>query len=360
MRVNMALLLLIATSCSSAAHVRIVAYRDPELEFAAREARRYIRLTTGAHAALVKVDDLAVLPSHDEAVVISTKDGLPADLAADLPALAMSGHHSMRASPTTVLAVGADRTGVLYAAYELAQQLGIVFALHGDILPDATKALPLARCASAPLSTCVRMRSIDLSPEFAHRGLQPFHDFTSGPDWWSASMYKHVLANIAKLKMNFIGLHTYPFGPNATPGGYTNIATGKNEPTVWVGPPEGLTADGSVKPAYAYKTSYANTGREEWNMSAVATTNFSCGAAQLFESDCYGSPVQRGACPWPAAGTAAAGVFEATSTLLSDAFAFADRVDVDTCVGRIGCVLLTHTHSTNPSHNSDSLRLLHI
>jgi hypothetical protein len=322
------LTLFCALTCASAAHVRIVAYSDPGLEFAAREARRYIRLTTGAHAALVKVDDLAVLPSHDEAVLISTKAGLPAERAVELPALAAAGQHALRASSTALLAVGADRTGALYAAYELAQQLGVVFALHGDVLPDATKALPLARCASAPLSTCIRVQSIDLAPEFAHRGLQPFHDFTSGPDWWSSSMYKHVIANLAKMKMNFVGLHTYPFGRNGSAQ-----SQAKNEPTVWVGPPEGLTADGSVKPAYAYTTSYANTGREEWNMSAVATTNFSCGAAQLFESDCYGSTVQQGACPWPAAGAAAASVFEATSTLLADAFAFAERVDVETCVG---------------------------
>ena len=43
-------------------------------------------------------------------------------------------------------------------------------------------------------------------------------------------MYKHVVANLAKMKMNFLGLHTYPYK--------TSLGTGSNEPTVWVGLPE--------------------------------------------------------------------------------------------------------------------------
>lgn len=48
---------------------------------------------------------------------------------------------------------------------------------------------------------------------------KPFHDFSEGPDQWNADDYKMYMEQLAKLKMNFIGLHTYP----------------NQEPTVWTG-----------------------------------------------------------------------------------------------------------------------------
>ena len=318
---------------ASTEHVRIVAYGEPQLEFAARETRRYIRLTTGAHADLVRLN-ASTLSQYDELILIATSryarnfaaTNLP-KLATTLPTTLAREHHSIRVTNAHVLIVGGSRSGALFGAYTLAEQLGVVFTLHGDILPDATKPLPHARCANAPLSTCLSVTALDLTPTFDHRGLQPFHDFGSGPDWWSASMYKHVVANLAKMKMNFLGLHTYPY--SATEG------TGKDEPTVWVGPLEGLTADGSVKIEYAYPTSYASSLREEWGQHAMNTSSYSWGTAKIYDRECYGATVQagEGLCPWPTTNERAAAIFEATSTLLADAFAFADLVDVDTCVG---------------------------
>jgi hypothetical protein len=33
-------------------------------------------------------------------------------------------------------------------------------------------------------------------PEFEIRGLQPFHDFPEGPDWWGAEEYKAIISQI--------------------------------------------------------------------------------------------------------------------------------------------------------------------
>ena len=41
-----------------------------------------------------------------------------------------------------------------------------------------------------------------------YRGLQPFHDFPEGPDWWDQNQYRHVMSQLSKMKMNFLGLHT--------------------------------------------------------------------------------------------------------------------------------------------------------
>ncbi len=74
-------------------------------------------------------------------------------------------------------------------------------------------------------------------PRFALRGLQPFHDFSVGPDWWNLQDYQSVLSQMAKLRMNFIGFHTYPsWNPAAGP-----------EANVWIGLPEDVDAQGNVE-----------------------------------------------------------------------------------------------------------------
>ena len=67
-------------------------------------------------------------------------------------------------------------------------------------------------------------------PLFQTRGIQPFHDFPEGPDWWNTDDYKAIIAQLPKLRMNFIGLHTYPQGGVGP------------EPTVWIGLKEDVNA----------------------------------------------------------------------------------------------------------------------
>ena len=68
-----------------------------------------------------------------------------------------------------IVVCGATPKAVLYAAYTFAEQLGARFMLHGDVLPavNATFRLPTNL-------------SLSLTPAFALRGLQPFHDFSAG------------------------------------------------------------------------------------------------------------------------------------------------------------------------------------
>ena len=81
-------------------------------------------------------------------------------------------------------------------------------------------------------------------------GIQPFHDFPEGPDWWNRDQYLAVIGQLPKLRMNFFGLHTYPEErPNA-------------EPTVWIGLPGDIGANGKVRSSYP--SSYMNTLRGNW------------------------------------------------------------------------------------------------
>ena len=319
-------------------------FYDPSDEFAAREARRYILLTTGGLSDLRKSADAPtewlMRQQSGEAVVITSKwQSIFSDApqSSDLPPLGESEHALSQTSfgnHTLTLLIGGGSVGRLYSAYTLAESLGVRFSPNGDTLPDPTApgGLPLAAHARAPLplARCVptglrRMRVH--SPQFAVRGLQPFHDFPEGPDWWDAEMYKHVVGQIAKMKMNFIGLHTYPYGPNP-------VATGHNEPTVWVGLTEQLSEDGKIKESGAYPTSYANTMRGEWGYAPLPTSNYSWGSAQLFESDCYAPPpMDASSCPVPEDAASQIALFERTSTLLQGAFELGDQVGVQSCVG---------------------------
>ena len=73
--------------------------------------------------------------------------------------------------------------------------------------------------------------------------MQPFHDFSEGPDQWNLDDYKLHIEQMVKLKMNCIGLHTYP----------------NQEPTVWTGLKSQFDpASGDVNASYP--TSYMTTG----------------------------------------------------------------------------------------------------
>lgn len=95
----------------------------------------------------------------------------------------------------TVWIVGGDDVGTLYGAYRFAEALGARFYLHGDTLPDRRLSFPLPAVNEIG------------RPFFAVRGIQPFHDFPEGPDWWSRDDYLAIVSQLPKLQMNFIGLH---------------------------------------------------------------------------------------------------------------------------------------------------------
>ena len=112
------------------------------------------------------------------------------------------GHHAIHTLATQTgaqlsLVVGAGEFGRLYGVYSVAEQLGVRFQLSGDVLPDPTQygGLPLQAVSHLPLSD----REYG-SPMFDFRGLQPFHDFPEGPDWWDTEHYKMILTQLSKVR----------------------------------------------------------------------------------------------------------------------------------------------------------------
>ncbi len=282
---------------------------------AAKEIRRYVYLRTGRLLAIKQAD--AVRPGRGGVVIVARKDRpMVADLLAEAQSKAALATLEpdqfwlktlkLRSHPVLLL-TGGDDTATLYAAYRFCEHLGVRFYLHGDVIPDAQipLRLPMLDERSMPL--------------FALRGIQPFHDFPEGPDWWTQEDYQAIIAQLPKLRMNFFGLHTYPEGaPNA-------------EPTVWIGPPSEADEKGQVK--FSYSASYQNTLRGNWGYAAKETSKFSFGASELFDQDGFGSDVMLGLCPQPTKPGDDNLLFNRTASVLRKAFTLARELGVKTCVG---------------------------
>ncbi|MDD8025545.1 MAG: malectin domain-containing carbohydrate-binding protein [Acidobacteriota bacterium] len=322
-----ALLLLAAASCAprpKSPSVYVLSDASRLERLAASEIRRYLYLTTGELPEIVTVASLAAVKSDGVIVIRRTRLPGPGD-----PAAAVFEGYAAETFPrleaedyclktvhkgrrTYVLAVGGDGPGVLYAAYALAEKFGVRFYLDGDVVPDER--------------VSIRLPDLDETsrPLFALRGIQPFHDFAEGPDWWNEDDYKAVLGQLPKLRMNFFGLHTYPEGnPNA-------------EPLVWIGTAEDFRPDGRV--AFSYPSSWQNTlranpGSHNWGYRPKPTGRFRMGAANLFERDGYGAEVMSGLMPEPASAEDANELFNRTAAMLRGAFTLARGLGVRTCVG---------------------------
>ena len=183
-------------------------------KLAAKEVRRYLYLRTGTLARIV--EHAASIPGSGPAVVVARKDRPILKAARDVKLaseIAKLGPEEYRirtmakdARRIVVIAGGGD-AGVLYGAYRFAERLGVRFSLHNDIIPDDR----------IPFGIPPDLDEHG-SPLFETRGIQPFHDFPEGPDWWDADDYKAILSRLPRLGMNFFALHTYPEGgPNAEP-----------------------------------------------------------------------------------------------------------------------------------------------
>ncbi|MGA2033760.1 MAG: hypothetical protein ABSG68_16015 [Thermoguttaceae bacterium] len=269
----------------------------PLEKLAAKEIRRYVYLRTGDLLSIAQQRQ----PADARAIVVGGKDPAVAGLGPEQYVLKTS------ADGKTLLVAGGDPLGTLYGAYRFAELLGVRFYMHGDMLPDRRIELLLPKVDEVG------------KPLFDRRGIQPFHDFPEGPDWWNADAYKAILGQLVKMRMNFFGLHTYPQGGVGP------------EPVVWIGTAGDLAADGKVKASYPAR--HFSTVGGTWGYRAMKTSEYTCGAAELFDRDDYGADYMQGMTPWPKRPEDCNALFDRMGGLLDSAFAFARQLGVKTCVG---------------------------
>jgi hypothetical protein len=259
-----------------------------QVKLAAKEIRRYAYLRTGT------LLDIAPEASGQRVVL-------------KLDTVLGEQEYRLKTEGDTLTISGGSPVAVLYGAYAFAEKLGMRFYLHGDVVPDAK--IPL------------KLPALDETrkPIFDTRGIQPFHDFPEGPDWWNRDDWMAYVAQLPKMRMNFVGLHAYPDGW-AGP-----------EPLVWIGSKADVGEAGT--PKYSHRSHWANTARPIWGISATKTSTFAGGAAQLFPSDDYGNEVQEGMMPYPKTPDENNEVFRRSAALFGRAFAEAKKLGVKTCIG---------------------------
>jgi hypothetical protein len=277
---------------------------------AASEIRKYVYLRTGILPE-ISVNSGTELPSSGQVIILERKgqDQVPADLAEEEYYLKSNNSGELE---KLVVSGGSDQA-VLYAAYEFAEQLGVRFYLHGDVVPDG--------------KIIFKIPDLDIrqKPLFAIRGIQPFHDFPEGPDWWNTNDYRAIISQLPKLKMNFLGLHTYPFRAKFDGSG------SKAEPLVWIGKEGEFNADGTV--SKAYPAMHFVTNDSTWGYLPVKTSEFSSGASQIFESDNYGADYMKNISAWPHSEAENLKIFNESGKLFNEAFSQAKSLGVQVCVG---------------------------
>jgi hypothetical protein len=293
---------------------------------AGKEVRRYVYLRTGK---LLPILDNLPEKTNGSLIVVGEKGRttvqsllLDSQLKATINGLAPQQYAiktvEFNGRPACLIA-GGDAVGTLYGAYRFAEHLGVRFYLHGDVVPDRRIALAL------PTVDEVRKPLFDL------RGIQPFHDFPEGPDWWSREGYKAILGQLPKMGMNFFGLHTYPEGDVGP------------EPLVWIGTQDEITPDGKVKASYPSR--HFTTGNVTgaiplpnvavaWGYQPEKTSDYCFGAADLFDRDDYGADHMRDTYPWNKMSPEQCNaLFDRMGEFLGDVFTFAQHMGIKTCIG---------------------------
>lgn len=282
----------------------VIRQQASELEsFAANEVRRYVYLRTG------KVLPVKRGLASGSRIVVTGKDTrVCGELGKDLGPQQFTLKTDVAGRNRIWWVVGGDEVGTLYGAYRFAEKLGVRFGLDDDVVPDE------------PMAGNWPELNETGKPRFALRGLQPFHDFSVGPDWWNLPDYQSVLSQMAKLRMNFIGFHTYPsWNPAAGP-----------EANVWIGLPEDVDARGNVR--FGYEAGVVTT-RRGWAVRPFPTSRYAAGAGLLFEGDDYGPDFMLDCLEWPKTNEACRAMFNRYGDFQQQAFQQARCLGIKTCVG---------------------------
>ena len=300
----LSVIFLVITACSKTSPVCIIISDKAGTteRLAAKEIRKYIYLRTN------ELPDIQVgFPEKIRGKVIM----LSVDLRLGEQEFKLKSYTSLRDKVLRI--TGGSPQALLYGAYEFAEQMGIRFYLHGDVIPDEKVAF--------------RFPDLDIQkkPLFTTRGILPFHDFPEGPDWWNENDYKAIIAQLPKLKMNFIGFHTYPWRKDFNGEGP------KAEPLVWIGKEEDVNEDGTVKAAYP--ALHFHTADSTWGYSPARTSDFLSGASKLFETDNFGADYMKDISPWPHTMDENIALFNESGRFFSSAFAFTRILGVKVCVG---------------------------
>lgn len=324
--------LLLACLIQAAVAFTTVSYASTaqsSIRLGAAEIRRHLADATGSRPSLSSLSSpaslSALLASGPVLLVLNATEALTfAPTASPPPSLGYALSHP---SNDLTLIIGSDSQHALYGAYSYLEALGFTFTSAGPTVP-----------ANSQVTYPQVGWTVSATPSFTTRGLQPFHDFAEGPDWWGVDEVNRVSEAILSMKGNLIGFHTYPL----------------QEPAVWVGLKEDLAADGTIaNPNNSYSTRWATTHEPgaAWGYNSLDTSKFGFGASQLYEHECFGHESVSGnpaLCPMPAPGADSAALFDLVGALWKTTFAHAVAIGVSTVLGTEMPLAMPPPPSPNP------------
>ncbi len=289
-------------------------------KLAAKEVRRYLYLRTDQK---LPVQAAMSLPSSGDVILVANDHNPMVDnLRNQINQTTTAGGiiiKSVSENGRTVLVItGNNAESTLIAAYRFAEHLGIGFDFSGDAIPDVKIPLSLTGFDEAG------------ARRFETTGYLPFHDFLPGPDIWSTDDYLVIINQLAKMGMNFIGLHNYP-----TYGIQEEVAEDRrqgSEPNVWIGLPEDVNPDGTVNWAFPAYYRHSHSPHRIWGTTELNTSEYWAGSADIFPRDFWGSDVF-GTTAMPTDVSGYAEVFNNTGRMFNQAFGFAKQIGVKTALG---------------------------
>lgn len=309
----------VAIAVSAEENAIIVYPKDSALTevWAAKEIRRYLYLRTNRYVSITAAERrppqkavLIMVGQKDRPLIrqLIENDGELRSTVASLQPQEFKLKMIRNSASPCMLIAGGDALGTLYGAYRLIEHLGVRFFLHGDVIPDKKVALEVPDVDELG------------RPLFELRGLNPWGSHAEGMDLWGPDEYKAIFAQMAKMRMNFVGIHCYSEGhPFA-------------EPLVWTGIKEDFGENGNV--SFGYPASYFNTLRDGcWGYRPRKTSDYSFGASLLFERDDWGPDVMLGYTPCPVTEKGYNEVFNRMGKVLNDSFGYARLLGIKTCIG---------------------------
>lgn len=168
------------------------------IDRAVEDLRAYLRCLFGVDAPNATVDT-----DGEEARIVVGRIDDPhvRRVCAEIPSLSDQGHVVRRVDPRTLLLAGGSDAAVAWAIYQLAEEYGVRFLLHEDVLPRDPGPFHLP--------------AIDrvFEPVQRTRSWRQFNDLAHGPVLWSLDQQRTFIDQIFKLKFNGVEVCLWPQHP---------------------------------------------------------------------------------------------------------------------------------------------------
>ncbi len=224
-------------------------------KFAALELQRYIYAASKTFLPLKLVTEV---PAGSTALVLGTPQSLPAmgetwPFGLEEPSAEGYLLHTTSANGRLLVVAAPTPKGVQNGVYGLLEEWGFGFYLGEDTLPEGVPALN---------DVIARGMHLSKSPAFEVRGSLPWYNFFNSPTAWELEDHKAFIDQLAKMRCNFVGFHTYDNEPFAAYSFDGQLVGG--EPLV-------------------------NTSQPTWGTQPMSTDDFLAGTGAFFDSEYFGA-----------------------------------------------------------------------